>query len=98
MSKNTGTIGMPVIQSKLLLSHISRRIMGIMIIAKKKATTKIRKIIRMINLIRRPSIRSEAVERAVKGRNPGAVTATRAISELESQYPERINMSEANTK
>ena len=84
MSMN-GTIGKPLIHSKLLLSHKSSKIIGSTTITHMtRAETKRNNSLR-IKRMRRPAIKSEAICIARIGYKPGADTATRAMTELDKR-------------
>ena len=78
MTRQTGTKGMPAVHSHCFINK-SNKIIGIMKITHANTNVMMRAMRRMMNLVRRPIMRSEAERRARRGYNPGADTATRAI-------------------
>ena len=95
--RQIGTNGIPAVHAKVFI-HKSKAISGSIIMTHRRTRIRISEIRRMIILMRRLAMRSEAVLRACMGYNPGALIATKAMSELESKYPERITISAAKMK
>ena len=95
--KQTGTNGIPAVHSNCFI-HISNNISGSITTTHTITNTIISATSRNTNLTLRPIIKSDAACKARIGYIPGALTATSAIKDDDSKYPDSNIINAAKTK
>ena len=97
VTRQIGTNGIPSVHSNCFI-HISNKINGSITRTQTIASTKTKATKRNINRVLLPAIKSEETFKALKGYIPGALTATKAIKDDDSKYPDNRIINAANIK